>query len=111
MFSSRAVEDEEITIARRLRYQFARLSIPCAIKKHWHLRAVPIVGIVGRRLKIPRHLACICIQSNKRARIKVIAFATLTRPYRLRIAGRHIDQVEIGIIGRGLPGHTAAMLA
>ena len=63
-FSVGPIEHKEVAIARGLRQQFARLAIDLRVKEDWSLGVVPIVGIVGRSLKIPDELAGIGIQRN-----------------------------------------------
>ena len=65
--------------------------------------------VMGRCLEIPDHLSGVGIQRDDAACIEVVALTVGVRNYGLRIAGSDVDQVEVGIVGRHLPRHAAAV--
>ena len=78
----------------RLGRQFARLAFHRAIEQNRHFRRVPVVRIVRRTLEIPFHLPGIGIERHDRRRVEVVALAAVPDKYRVRVAGRDIEQVQ-----------------
>ena len=110
MLAIRAVEHEEESVAAGLRDQFARLSVDLGVEDDRCLHPIVVVSIVGRHLVIPGHFARISIQSDHRTGPKIIALATLPGVHRVGITSSPIDEIQIGIVAAGEPGHAAAML-
>ena len=93
-----------------MREQLARLSIEIRVKENSRLRRVPVVRIVRRRLEVPAHLSVIRIERHDRRREEIGARAIDVRDDRLRVPRRDVQEVQVGIVGDGLPRHAAAML-
>ena len=68
------------------------------------------MGVVGRVLEVPLHLAGVRVQGQHRTGEQVVAGAQVTVPVRGRIAGGPVKQVELGVEGAGQPGGAAAGL-
>ena len=65
--------------------------------------------VVRRSLEVPRHLSRVGIERDERARVEVVALSALGREYRIRITCRHVQEVQLGIVGRRQPRHPSAM--
>ncbi len=98
-----------MTVARRLRDEFARTAVDLAVEHHRRLCRIPVVRIVRRRLEIPDHLPGVGVERHDRRGEEIVAGPVLVRDHRLRIAGRDEDQVQLGIVGDRLPRHAAAV--
>ena len=61
----RAIEQEEVAVAVRLRQQLARLPVDDAVDEHRRLRGVPVVRVVRRHLVVPRQLAGVRIDARR----------------------------------------------
>ena len=103
------VEDEKITVACRLGQQLSRLAIDLGIKKNRRFGIVPVVGIVGRSLKIPNQFAGVRIERDDRTRPKISPRSALPRHHRICVAGSPINEVKLRIVRPRQPSHTAAM--
>ena len=103
-----AIEQEEMSVATRLRDELARTSVDDAVDQHGRLRGVPLVCVVRRHLIGPHHLAGVGVQRHDRAGPQIVARPALTRQHRLRIAGPDVIEVQLGIVRAGQPRHAAA---
>ena len=65
--------------------------------------------IVRRRLVVPSELSGIWIDGDDGGRVKVGAFAALAGEDGIWISGTPINEIEIGVVGAGHPGHAAAV--
>ena len=98
-----AIEHEKVPVARRLQQQFSRCAVDRCVDQHGHFRGVPVVGVVGRRLKSPRERAGIGIERDDAAGPGIVA-----GPHRSVEDGRGVarsdeHQVQIRIVGAGDP--------
>src|SRR6478672_3461424 len=110
MFTSYSVQYEEVTIASRLQYEFARLAVEVRIHQHRRLGGIPVMRVVWRCLKIPDKLPCIDVDRNQRAGIKVVAFAAALRSVRGRgIPSPQDIEVSFRIVRPGDPRLAASM--
>src|SRR5205085_2164377 len=107
--SVRSIENEEVAVATRLSKQFARPPVDFTVEQNWSFHRIPIVSVVGRRLKVPGEFTGIDMESHNRFREKIVAFATLTGDNWLRISSPQIKQLEFGIVSAWNPGHSAAV--
>src|SRR5262249_1330076 len=64
IFAVGSIQQEEPTIAACLREKPSSLAVEFTIDEYRSLHSVPVVGVVWRRLKIPRQLSCIRIESD-----------------------------------------------
>src|SRR6266851_6301871 len=109
MRSIGAIEHEEITVARGLSQQLARLAVNLGIEQDGGLGVVPVVRIVGRSLEVPNQFAGVRIERNNRTGPKIGAFSSLPRHQRIRIAGAPVQQVELRVISTREPRHPATV--
>ena len=102
-----AVEDEEVAVARGLHQHLARLAVKIAVDQHRRLDRVPVVSVVRRSLKGPCQLAVVRMDCHDAAGVEIVAGAGLAVQHRRGISGAPVDEIQIGIIGAGHPGHGA----
>ena len=99
----RAVEDEEVAVARRLQQHLARLAVEGAVDQHRDFGGVPVVRVVRRDLKAPREFAGVRVERDDAAGPRVVAGTRVAVQHRRGIAGADEHQVQIRIVGAGLP--------
>ena len=87
MLAGRAVEHEEVAVARRRHHQLAHPAVERHVDENRRLRRIPVVRVVRRGLVVPRHLAGIDVHREQRRREQVVAFAAALRVCRRRVAG------------------------
>ena len=80
------VEDEEVTVARRLHQHLARLAVKVAVNQHWNFDGIPVVRVMRRGLKCPGEFAGIWIERHDAARIEIVAGAVVAVQHRSWIA-------------------------
>src|SRR5438270_13172304 len=103
MLAIRAIEHEEVAVARGLCEQLTKLPIDLAVEQDRFFDVVPIMRVVRRSLEIPGEFARIRVQRHNRARPKVVPFPALRSMNRIWIAYTPIQQVELGIVGATQP--------
>ena len=89
-------QDEAISVALHKPNVYIDLS-------GWSPKYFPEIGA-------PLHLARVRVQSHHGRSEQIGSRSRLACNHRLRIAGGHINHVELGVIGRGEPRHAAAVL-
>ena len=112
-FAGRAVEHVEEAVLGCLGNDLAHPPIDVQIQQHELLHIVEVPVVVGCRLVEPLELTRVQIDREDRAGIKIVDIlgaAELLNPG-LSIAGAHVDQVGLGVVGEAIPhGATAAIL-
>ena len=104
-----AIEQEVVAVAVGLREQLARLAVDRAVDQDRSPRWRPSRACRAASLAVPRHLAGVGIERDDRARVEVRAFAALAVVGGRRLAGRHVQQVQLRIVGRRLPRRAGAL--
>ena len=80
-----SVEHEEVSVAARLREQFAMHAVIHVVEQYRRLHRVPVVRVVRRGLEVPVQLARVGIQRHDGARIEVVSFTDITVQHGIRI--------------------------
>ena len=104
------VQQEVLSVARRLRDQLPLLPVDLVVYQHGGLGRIPVVRVVRRRLVVPHHLPGVGVQGDDRSGEQVVARTVLVGDHRLRVAGRDVDVVQLGVVGGRRPRHAAAVL-
>ena len=103
------IKQEVVAVAAGLSEHFAGLALKVAVDQDRRLNGIPVVGVVGRDLKVPGDLAGVDVQRNDGAGPEIVAFAALAGHYWIGIAGAEVIKMQVGIVGAGHPGHAAAV--
>src|SRR5580698_2182546 len=109
-FSVGAVEHEEVSVTRGLHQHLPRLPAEFPIDQPRDLYSIPVVSIVWRSLKGPHQLTRVGIERDYRAGVEIVTGPGRTVQNRGGIARTPVNQIEIGIVCPGHPGHAAGGL-
>ena len=104
-----SVEDVGPARLADLRKPFAHRAADAHVEQHDGIRRVVIPEVVMNLLEVPAVLAGASLDRNDRRREQVVAGAHGAVEIGARIAGREIDQPELGVDGRRLPHRRAAV--
>src|SRR5580692_9344744 len=109
MLAIRAIKYEEKSVAAGLAEKLAPLAFEFGVEQHWRLNGIPVVHVVGRRLKIPSKLPGVGIQSHDRTGVKIVAGASLAREHGIRISRAPIKKIQFGVVGARHPRHATSV--
>ena len=110
ILAGRAIEHVVEAVAIGLRDQLPLASVDRRVEEHQRLVRVPVVHVVGRELEVPLHLAVRRIEREHRVGVEVVAGPVVGVPVGRGIAGRPVEQVQLGIERAGQPRRAAAGL-
>src|SRR5437016_14275306 len=105
-----AVQDVEKAVFRGLHDHFARAAIDRQIRQNQGLRGVVVPVVSWRWLKVPHQLTIACAERQYGGEVQIVA-STRTPKIAIprdTVACPRIHQIEIGIIGYGVPRRASA---
>ena len=105
-----AVDDEEEAVLGRMQDDLARLAADLDVGQHHGLGGGEVPAVARRFLVVPDVLARIGVQRHDAGQVQVVATGRAAlglRPGRA-VARADVHEVELGVIGHGVPGRAAA---
>src|SRR6185437_7348514 len=97
-FSGGPVQDVKNSVPVGPKHHFPQFALPLNICENRDLVGIVIALVMGRKLVIPFHFSCICIQGDHRVGIEIIPKALVAIPSRSWISCSPICQVSFRVI-------------
>ncbi len=97
---------------RCLHQHLARLAVDLEVGEHELLAGVEVPGVAGHQLVVPLHLAGVGEDREDRGEVEVVAAAGATDvavPGNA-VAGAEVDEIQLGVVGDGIPRGSARAL-